>query len=95
MKITAQQAADILGIIPNTVATLIQQGKLHNVGDRAPKQRFTLDEKEVRAFKQVYRPRARRSEPYAIPTSPATSSGLVATLARIEQKIDALVKVWS
>ena len=62
MKITPRQAAEILGISPVSVRTLIKQGKLTNIAaDSSTRKHKLLDAKQVKELKAELKPLSRRN----------------------------------
>jgi excisionase family DNA binding protein len=98
MKITANQAAEILGISNSSVYTLIKEGKLKNHAENGDAKRGhkKLDMKEVKEFKKEFVPKG-NAVSKRMPKVPQVTGGpsiFAERLDRIEKKLDLLIGMW-
>lgn len=96
MKITTQQAAEMLNVSASAVVSMVKAGKLTDVSgkDNGKRHAYLLELAEVNELRKTYRnPKAPRREHTALPLGgPAL---FVERLDRIEQKLDHLIGMWS
>jgi len=100
MKITTRQAAEKLGVVPTTVADMVRRGLLRDLNhEKNGRHALALSSMEVNAFKKTYKKRAHNHaaapEPTLLLKVPSLGMQMSTRLARIEAKVDMLIKLWS